>query len=548
MLSCSRWDNRAAPRTRGWHWGMLAVLVLLVSSCTNLSGEPRVVATIPPASPAPPTQTPPPELGFPLTPPDLANGARIYAAHCAACHGETGRGDGPVTLETPGMAAGNFTDPASARSQTPHEWYRTITRGRIENLMPPWINVLSEQERWDVALYTYTLHYARAALEIGGRIFEDCAECHGPEGRGDGPEADTIEQGVKDLSDPVEMTTLSDDSIFKMVTQGFEEIMPSYAELSEDDRWAVTAYARSLSLLNPPQDALEPTVIPGMTDSLYHVSATAFLLQIHAEGDGLDIVQAIRIRNVSETLAFSQNIVLPSGKTASLALHLPEGAALNATTGISEVSADGMTAYVIDPLPPLSEQLYVLNYTLPYTPGEPLTVPLDLVVAGPVRVLVRPLEMRVRSEQLPSFGEQALGGELYNAYGDQLALRAGSLLSFRLEGTADPAPVSTDAPAFTPTSAPAAGIAGMVPTAVLLPVVVTGVLILAAGFGVYAYRTRTVSPEARIMQIAREIGRIDAEHKAGTLNHDLWHRRRAALKAEQMALRGYPEDKKDDQA
>lgn len=524
----------------------IILVVLILAACTNLSGEPRIVSTIPPATPAPPTQTPPPEVGFPLTTPDLANGARIYADNCAACHGAAGRGDGPVARETQGMIPGDFTDPASARLQTPHEWYRTITRGRIENLMPPWLNALTEQERWDVALYTYTLHYQPAALEIGERIYQDCAECHGQEGRGDGPQAEEIEQGVKNLSDSVEMITLSDESMFKMVTQGFEDIMPSYAELSEDERWAVVAHARTLSLMNTPQSAAEPTAVPGTTDALTNLTSTALVLQIHAVGDALDIIQAIRVRNLSETLAFSQNIARPDGTTAALALNLPDGAALSATTGVGGLSEDGKTAYVLEPLPPLSEHLFVLNYTLPFSAGETVSVPVDMVVAGPVRVLVRPLEMRVRSELLPSLGEQTLGTELYNGYGDQIVLRANTLLSFVLEGTSDPAPVTTDTPASTSDRAAPAGSGDAISPTVLGALAVTVAVLIAGAVGVYAYRTRTLTPEARILQIAREIGRIDAEHKAGTLNHDLWHRRRAALKSEQMALRGYPEEKKDD--
>ena len=37
----------------------------------------------------------------------------------------------------------------------------------IAKLMPPWENALSEAERWDVALYSYTLAYDEALLEAG---------------------------------------------------------------------------------------------------------------------------------------------------------------------------------------------------------------------------------------------------------------------------------------------------------------------------------------------------------------------------------------------
>jgi mono/diheme cytochrome c family protein len=521
---------------------MIAALAIFCAACTTLGGEPRIVATVPPLTETP---SPAPDRGEPASAPDLANGARIYAENCAACHGETGQGDGPVALDTEGMAPRDFTDPARAREQTPHEWFRTITNGNIEKLMPPWRNVLTEQERWDVALYTYTLHYDAEAVAIGERVYQDCAECHGPEGRGDGPEAADLTHEVKDLTDQSAMITLGDGSIFNMVTQGFEDVMPSYHELPEEDRWAVTEYARILSLANTPWQTgpAERPAAAGTTDAMTTITGTALLVQIHAASDGLDVVQALRVRNLSDTLAFSQDIALPNGQTAALGLTLPDGAVLTASSGIGGLSEDGRTAYVIEPLAPMSEQLYVLNYMLPYTTGETVSIPLDVVIGGPVRVLVRPLDMRVRGDLLPGFGEQTLGNELYNAYGDQLALQAGTVLTFTLEGTPDDALI---VPAATPALAPQ-GTGGVSPD-VVVPLAVLAIL-LAAGGIVYALWRRRQTPEARIMQIAREIGRIDAAHKAGTLNHDLWHRQRAALKEEQLTLRGYPpeEAKKDDQ-
>lgn len=521
----------------------LVVIMMLAAACANLSGEPDIVATIDPPTLVPPTQEAPPDRGAPLSAPDLANGAAIYAANCAACHGDTGRGDGPVALNTEGMTPTDFTDRATASEQTPHEWFRTITDGRIEKLMPPWGNTLSEQERWDVALYTYTMHYDSAMLQRGERIYQDCAECHGETGRGNGPEAFNSRIEVKDLTDFEAMVTLSDESIFRMVTQGFEDVMPSYAELSEDERRAVVAYARTLSLQNVPMptETPAPTTSPDAdtTSALTDIRVTALLVQVYAVGDTLDIVQTLRVRNLSQTQAFSQNLPLPGGGTAALGITLPEGAVITASAGISGASADGQTAYVIDPLAPYAEQLYVIGYSVPYTTGDLFTMPLDFVVEGPVRVLVRPLEMRLSSDLLTALGEETLGSMLYNAYGDQLSLSAGTSLGFRLNGT-------PDAPPPTPTPVPPPGLSGVVTSNVLLPLVIIAVVLLIIAVAVYALRTRTPSTEAQIMRIAREIGRIDAAHKAGTLNHDLWHQQRAALKAEQLRLRGYPENSDED--
>lgn len=226
--------------------------LVIIAACSGLGGEPQIIATL-----APPTQEPP-ELGYPSSPPDLANGAQIYAARCASCHGVNGDGQGE--LFTSGQLAlngtpqppGDFTNPDAARDQTPKEWFDTITNGRIEKLMPPWANALTEQERWDVALYTYTLHYTPEHLTRGIEVWEsECIDCHGAQGRGDGPDAANVGKTVGDLTNQETMSDLSDNVIYNFIAEGSADAMPAFAEeLSQDDIWAAAAYARALSLQN----------------------------------------------------------------------------------------------------------------------------------------------------------------------------------------------------------------------------------------------------------------------------------------------------------
>ncbi len=226
--------------------------LLVIAACGGLGGEPQIVATI-----APSTQAPP-ELGYAPNPPDVANGAQIYAARCASCHGVSGNGQGE--LFTSGQLAvngtpqppGDFTNPDTARDQTPKEWFDTITNGRIEKLMPPWANALTEQERWDVALYTYTLHYTPEQLTHGIEVWEsECIDCHGAQGRGDGPDAADVSKTVGDLTNQEAMSDVSDNVMYNFIAEGSADAMPAFAdELSEDDIWSAVAYARTLSLQN----------------------------------------------------------------------------------------------------------------------------------------------------------------------------------------------------------------------------------------------------------------------------------------------------------
>lgn len=261
----------------------IGLIGVMASACVGLGGEPAIISTRQPAPPATATPPPAPDRGVPASAPDLTNGARLYALNCADCHGDGGRGNGPVALNS-GMAIGDFTDPTSARSQTPHQWFTTITEGRIENLMPPWGNVLTEQERWDVAMYTYTLHYTAQQLELGATLYQECAECHGETGRGDGPEAAASPVRVKDLTDQTAMTTIGDDFIYRLLVEGFEDVMPAYGDrFSEDELWAVVAYTRSLSLADP-RAAQTP-----VDDTVLDISGTVTLYGEDAPPDGVGV-------------------------------------------------------------------------------------------------------------------------------------------------------------------------------------------------------------------------------------------------------------------
>lgn len=225
-------------------WGAALLMMFVLAACSGLGGEPRIVATLPPVTPAPT------DVGHPAELPDMAVGAALFSQNCTACHGLNGAGDGQLVQAGQVGNPGNFTLPDAARQQRPTAWFSTITNGRIENLMPPWHDALTETERWAVAFYTYTLHYERAALEQGRTLYSaHCAECHGEGGLGDGERAARVSGGVPSLLDLEEMSLISDQTIYYGVTEGIAEVMPAFAdELTEDERWAVSEYTRTLML------------------------------------------------------------------------------------------------------------------------------------------------------------------------------------------------------------------------------------------------------------------------------------------------------------
>lgn len=87
--------------------------------------------------------------------PDLAQGARLFAEHCASCHGPQGRGDGPLA-EGMEPAPSDFHDEARMRQRSVYGLYNTIALGVGGTPMRAF-GELSESERWILAFYSASL-------------------------------------------------------------------------------------------------------------------------------------------------------------------------------------------------------------------------------------------------------------------------------------------------------------------------------------------------------------------------------------------------------
>ncbi|MGQ0704032.1 MAG: FTR1 family protein [Gemmatimonadales bacterium] len=94
--------------------------------------------------------------------PSLARGREVYQTNCAACHGATGRGDGPVAATLSPRPA-DLANPAALLASSPLDFYRRITVGVAGTAMAPYEHSLSAEDRWAVALYTSALRLPRPA-------------------------------------------------------------------------------------------------------------------------------------------------------------------------------------------------------------------------------------------------------------------------------------------------------------------------------------------------------------------------------------------------
>jgi mono/diheme cytochrome c family protein len=230
----------------------------------------------------------------PLTPADAAAGKPLYVRECSGCHGERGDGKGPaadfVDPRPRDFTASKFKFRTTPAGQPPatDDLLRVVGRGIPGTAMPSFA-FLPEGERRQIVAYVLKLADLLDApepppLEVGGepattpdtvahgkQLFVDagCVECHGQQGKGDGPSA----KDLKDVSGrPISARDLTAgvyrggdtrrDLFYRLMTGLDGTPMPSYKDaVDPPDLWALTDYV--LSLRAPaaapprPADAIE---------------------------------------------------------------------------------------------------------------------------------------------------------------------------------------------------------------------------------------------------------------------------------------------------
>jgi cytochrome c oxidase cbb3-type subunit III len=101
-----------------------------------------------------PMSPPPPEVA---RDPVLSQGRAIYVARCVACHGNDGRGDGPIAANLIGPPVGNLTDREWKHGDRPEQVLAVIGQGVPNTRMDGWSRVLDPPELKAVAAYVYYL-------------------------------------------------------------------------------------------------------------------------------------------------------------------------------------------------------------------------------------------------------------------------------------------------------------------------------------------------------------------------------------------------------
>lgn len=274
---------------------------------------PAPAATPPPAEPQ---QPPEPEEGtsarrvrwadvvvdpMPGTMEKLAKaGKGVYETQCKVCHGAEGKGDGPasgiLSVRPRNFTRGFFKFKTSGQGEMPYDedLYRTISSGIAAAGMPSFGD-LTPFERWALVAYVKQLsqfklpngnvkkHFEaappktktaippppeKADLGHGEKLFRtevQCMKCHGEKGLGDGPSAEELTDALDNPIKPPDMTRgevtfkagFKPEDIYRVLTIGMSGTpMPSFANLSEKDRWDLAFYVTSLYRPIPPGERL----------------------------------------------------------------------------------------------------------------------------------------------------------------------------------------------------------------------------------------------------------------------------------------------------
>ena len=229
----------------------------------------------------------------PPNPTLLKHGEWVYRGLCIGCHGVDGDGNGAVWELADVYAPEHklprkprdFTEAVFKLRSTPSgsfptdvDLFKSISRGLVAEHDMPAFKFLPERDRWAVIAYIKTLSprweeeaewqedpitIAEPPLPDAGMLLAgkdvyarmQCAECHGPVGKGDGPSAPGLEDDSglpivpRDFTDAAQFVGDSEPrGVYQTFTTGLDGTpMPSFADfLDEAQRWQLVWYVTSL--------------------------------------------------------------------------------------------------------------------------------------------------------------------------------------------------------------------------------------------------------------------------------------------------------------
>jgi cytochrome c oxidase cbb3-type subunit III len=100
--------------------------------------------------------------------PWLARGREVYLSRCASCHGEKGRGDGPIARSVPGLPPGDLTGGRWKHGGKPEQVLAVVRDGVPETNMTGFgkYHVLGDDDIRAVTAYVFHLNGGAVPAEL----------------------------------------------------------------------------------------------------------------------------------------------------------------------------------------------------------------------------------------------------------------------------------------------------------------------------------------------------------------------------------------------
>lgn len=166
----------------------------------------------------------------------MGTGERLFANHCAQCHGADAKGS---------KGFPNLTDNDWLHGGSFDKIKESITNGRSGNMPPLAAALGAAADVRNVAHFVLSLSnsaHDSVAAQLGRTKFAVCAACHGPDGKGN-PAV-----GAPNLTDGIWLHGWGEAAITNAVSRGISNVMPAQAGvLAPEQIHVLAAYVWSLS-------------------------------------------------------------------------------------------------------------------------------------------------------------------------------------------------------------------------------------------------------------------------------------------------------------
>ncbi|MCU7795648.1 MAG: c-type cytochrome [Candidatus Thiodiazotropha sp. (ex Myrtea spinifera)] len=184
-------------------------------------------------------------------------GYLLYNQTCYLCHGDSGKGDGPLANKIDTDVT-DLTDGSMMKDASDQRLFRLI-QGTIKHgsgdTMPQWGLALAGPQIDSIVSYVRFLQRSKHALPgdptVGAQVYIDrCVACHGRLGKGDGILTTVMKMNAADHTNSMEMNKHPNSHLIEIVTNGTpgKSLMPGWKEkLSKEEIEGVVSYIRLLS-------------------------------------------------------------------------------------------------------------------------------------------------------------------------------------------------------------------------------------------------------------------------------------------------------------